>query len=149
MRANAAPPFAGYPQSNLTNISFIAVGGGGDSQATDSEAGLEDTLDITMVATMAPAAKIREYEAPDATECYSQILTDIIGGAQISVISSSYGLIDESEAPLSDIQSQSQTFAQLAALGVTILESSGDGGSNAQRERPKREPIFALGFANN
>jgi kumamolisin len=120
---------------SLSNIQFIAVGGG--TPATDTEG--EATLDVEWSSSMAPAAKVRVYAVSDLTDvsldhAYSQVFNDLPNYPSLHQMSLSYGAA-EAETPTSQIETDSQYFAELANAGVTILVSSGDGGSQPDGSR--------------
>ncbi|MGD1030828.1 MAG: protease pro-enzyme activation domain-containing protein [Opitutaceae bacterium] len=114
---------------------------GGPTVASQAQDATEVTLDAEWAMGMAPGAKLRIYEIPSLTTANilaacTQILADAANDPSIRVVSySGAGL--ESEYSTSSLMADSQTFAQLAAAGITFLASSGDGGSNPN---PPTEP---------
>jgi kumamolisin len=120
---------------SLANIESVPVAGGpaASSQTADLD---EATLDVEWSSGIAPGAKIRVYGVPDLDyvsldQAYAQINTDVSTGAQpnLQQISLSFGE-GETEVSSSQLQTDEQYFAELAAVGVTVFASSGDGGSN-------------------
>src|SRR5208282_5219540 len=112
----------------LGNIEEIQVASG----ALPSPSG-EETLDAEWSSSMAPGAKVRIYATTDMSfvhldEAYQTIINEIPSQPDLRQISLSFGLGELYEAP-SQLQTDSQYFATLAAEGVTIFVSSGDGGS--------------------
>ena len=112
----------------LGNIEEIQVASG----ALPSPSG-EETLDAEWSSSMAPGAKVRIYATTDMSfvhldEAYQTIINEIPSQPDLHQISLSFGLGELYEAP-SQLQTDSQYFATLAAEGVTIFVSSGDGGS--------------------
>ena len=123
---------AGIPQS-LANFTSIQVGNG-PTAASQSADLSEVTLDVEWTSGMAPGAKVRLYECQDTSlpslnQALLQIISDSKTNPSLSVVSISTGG-NENLQPLSAIQTMSQSFVQLAAAGVTVVSSSGDGGSN-------------------
>jgi kumamolisin len=144
---------SGVSQS-LANITFVPVGGGA-LPPTDTAG--EATLDVEWSSSMAPAAKVRVYATQDLADvsldkAYQQIFNDLPNYPGLRQMSLSYGAAED-ETPASQIETDSQYFAELANAGVTILVSSGDGGSNpngsrssASVETPASDPsVTAVG----
>jgi hypothetical protein len=120
---------------NEANTSFVQVkilgGPTGASQSADLD---EVTLDTEWATAMAPGAALRVYETPTLVTssliaACTQILSDAATNPSIRVVSYS-ATGPESQYTSSGIQAYSQTFAQLAAAGITFIGCSGDGGSN-------------------
>ncbi|MBV8223680.1 MAG: S8/S53 family peptidase, partial [Verrucomicrobia bacterium] len=112
----------------LGNIEEVQVVGG----ALPGPSG-EETLDAEWSSSIAPGAKVRIYAATDLSfvhvdEAYGAIINDLPSQPSLRQVSLSYGL-GELYEPISQIQTDSQYFATLAAEGVTIFVSAGDGGA--------------------
>jgi kumamolisin len=93
----------------------------------------EETLDVEWSSSLAPGAKVRIYATTDLSfvhldHAYQVIINELPSQPALRQISMSYGLGELYEAP-AQLQTDSQYFATLAAQGVTIFVSSGDGGS--------------------
>jgi kumamolisin len=93
----------------------------------------EETLDVEWSSGMAPGAKVRVYAATDLAfvhldQAYQRIINELPSQPELHQISLSYGL-GELEESSSQLQTDAQYFAVLAANGVTVFVSSGDGGS--------------------
>lgn len=117
----------GVPQS-LANVSFVQVGGGPPGPPNS-----ETTLDAEWTSGMAPGARIRVYCAgslEDAAldQCFQQILADLPSEPSIHQVSISLGL-GETYLDAGQLDADAQYFAALASQGVTVVVSSGDGGS--------------------
>lgn len=110
------------------NVTTINVDGGPGASPTNADA-METALDVEWAGAMAPGAGIRLYLAQDVLECFSQIQSDMQAYPNMSVISVSYGNTEGLDGPAA-LQAYSQVAASLAAAGVSVLASSGDGGSN-------------------
>ncbi len=118
----------------------------------------EETLDVEWSSSMAPAAKVRVYAATSLSfvnldQAYQAIISDLPGQPALHQVSLSYGL-GETYVATSQLNTDSQYFASLASAGVTVLVSSGDGGSSpdstghsntgpVQTETPASDPSVA------
>jgi kumamolisin len=94
----------------------------------------EETLDVEWSSGTASGAKVRVYATTDLTfahldQAYQTILNDLPSQPALHQVSLSYGLGETYES-LAQMQTDAQYFASLAANGVTVLVSSGDGGSS-------------------
>ncbi|HSY53516.1 MAG TPA: protease pro-enzyme activation domain-containing protein, partial [Opitutaceae bacterium] len=106
---------------------------GGPIPGSQSADATEATMDVEWASAIAPGAQIRLYAIPSLTN------GSIIAGCtaaladapanNITVVSISAGQ-PEGTLTNSIVQSDSQVFAQMGAAGITVLVSSGDGGSN-------------------
>ena len=121
---------AGVAQS-LGNIQFVQVVSG----TLPAPSG-EESLDVEWSSGTAPAAKVRVYATldlsfPHLDQAYAQIYTEVSNQSQPTLhqVSLSFGL-GEAYNTASQMQTDEQFFAELAAAGVTVFASSGDGGSN-------------------
>ncbi|MHB1935074.1 MAG: S53 family peptidase [Acidobacteriaceae bacterium] len=117
---NIAPP----------NVVAVSVDGGQNSPTNPSGADSEVMLDIEVAASIAPAAKIAVYFAPNTDQGFIDALTTAIHDTanQPSVISISWG------GPESSWTQQAMTALDdacqsAAALGVSITVACGDNGS--------------------
>lgn len=141
---------------SLGNVSFVQVVTG----TLPSPSG-EETLDVEWSSSMAPGAKVRVYATTDLSfvhidSAYSAIGSDLASRTSLHQLSLSFGL-GEKYASLSQVQTDDQYFANLASAGMTILVSSGDGGSSpgptgqdhsgpVQAETPASDPnVIAVG----
>ena len=94
----------------------------------------EETLDVEWSSSMAPGAKVRVYATVDLAfnhldQAYAQVYADLPSQPTLHQMSLSYGL-GEFYSSASQMQTDEQFFASLAAAGVTVFVSSGDGGSD-------------------
>jgi kumamolisin len=119
---------------SINNISFIQVISG--TLATDSDSISETTLDTEWSSSIAPGAKVRVYAvldlaSADLDQAYEQVYTDVTTQPQLGIhqMSMSYGQ-GEKYSTNSQVQTDDQYFAELAAVGVTCFASSGDGGAS-------------------
>jgi len=111
------------PRATLQNIT---VSSGPD---VDADGTIEATLDVELIAAMAPtAATIAVYEAPNTEAgvlaAYNQIAVDNTA----KQVSTSWGL-DEASAGSATLQSENEIFQQFAAQGQSLYASSGDSGA--------------------
>ena len=119
----------GVPQS-INNISFIQVISG----TLPSPSG-EETLDTEWSSSVAPGVKVRVYatqslEFSNIDQAYQEIYNDATTHPELGLnqMSMSFGIGETYEAP-SQLQTDTQLFAELASAGMTIFVSSGDGGA--------------------
>ncbi len=112
---------------NVGNVTVVSVNG-----TTDPDPGspIESAADVEWAGALAPGAKIRQYVVNDPLLGLSSVLNDLAENSNITVVSVSYGTPEAATAPGYTL-SISQNIAQLAAAGVTVFASSGDGGSNS------------------
>jgi kumamolisin len=114
---------------SLNNIQKVQVVSG----TLPSPSG-EETLDVEWSSGIAPGAKVRIYATTDLSfghldQAYQTIINDLPTQPNLHEVSLSYGL-GETYMPQGQMQTDDQYFASLAAAGVTIFVSSGDGGSS-------------------
>ena len=122
----------GIPQS-LSNVETINV----NNLTLTAPAG-EETMDEEWTSGIAPAAKIRVYAAGSLSFGYldvalQRLISDLPTQPQLHQLSISLGLGETylmSNGSSSQMTTDSQYFATLAASGVSVFVSSGDGGSN-------------------
>jgi kumamolisin len=120
----------GVSQS-LSNFTVVPVNGG----APGSNDTFEATLDVEWASAMAPGAAIRFYAIPDylysdITAAATQVLNDLAKYPNLHQLSISISGPENLAGSATVLQSYSQIYAQLAASGVSVFASSGDGGSN-------------------
>jgi kumamolisin len=93
----------------------------------------EETLDVEWSSSIAPGATVRIYGTQELSfvsldQAFQAILDDIPGQPRMHQVSISLG-VGESDISPSQIQTDAQYFASMAAHGLTVLVSSGDEGS--------------------
>lgn len=118
----------GVPQS-LSNIEEVQVVAG----SLPAPSG-EETLDVSWSSGIASGAMVRVYAATDFAlnhldQVYQFIVNELNNQPDLHQISMSYGL-GERYMPPGQMQTDDGFFATIAASGVTLFASSGDGGSN-------------------
>lgn len=130
-------------QASLARIQKINVNGG-----TLPPAEGEESLDVEWTSGIAPGATIAVYATGSLAFSpldagLQRILDDAKKNAALRVASISLGL-GEQQTPAAAIRTQNQIFLRLAALGVNVMVSSGDDGSNPgdllQVEYPASDP---------
>jgi subtilase family serine protease len=114
-------------------IKFVSVNGY-DGNAKDPNAELEAVLDIDLVIGINPAVKeVLVYE--DGTDPFGVALVDaldqVASDNQAEILSISYGL-DEVQQGDSQLAAENTALTQLAAQGITVVATSGDGGAYGQ-----------------
>ncbi len=112
-----------------SNFAYVDVNGGVGANPPP-QATIEASIDAQWASSVAPGAAIRFYDSTRALDCLAQVLNDIPLFPNMSVLSISFGSTEGSNAP-SVLQAYSQTLASIAALGVTVVASSGDCGTNS------------------
>jgi kumamolisin len=110
----------------VSNFASVNVGGGPNNSSGAID---EADLDVEWAGAMAPGAALRLYLANNIFDTFAQILNDLPRYPSMTVVSVSYG-DTEGDQGSGTLRSFSQTFAQLAAAGVSVFASSGDSGSN-------------------
>ena len=116
---------------SINNFTVIDLAGG---PAPNGDLA-ESTLDVEWASGLAPAAGIRYYALPNLQYsnfifAATQILFDLVQYPGLHQVSLSIGGPENEAGNSGTLKSYSQTFAQLAAAGVSVFVSSGDGGSN-------------------
>ncbi|HWA08316.1 MAG TPA: protease pro-enzyme activation domain-containing protein [Opitutaceae bacterium] len=127
--------------ASLNNFTVIKVDGGPTPQ-DQVDAVSEVTGDVEHASAMAPGARIRLYAfatraagtlagafTPGVQAALPQLLNDLPANPGLHQASFSSGIL-EADLPAATLASLSQSFAQLAAAGVTFFCASGDSGSN-------------------
>jgi kumamolisin len=132
----------GYSEANLKTyfsslkiknpqVSSVSVDKGKNSPTNANSADGEVFLDIEVIGSIAPGAKIVVYFAPNTSQGFQDALTTAIHDTtnNPSVISISWGGAESTwtAAAMTAFDSAAQ---DAVALGVTICAASGDGGSS-------------------
>jgi kumamolisin len=119
--------FNGVNQS-LNNIEKIQVVGG----ALPSPSG-EETLDVEWSSGIASGAKVRVYATTDLypthlDQAYQAIINDLPSQPGLRQVSMSFAGGEANDFSQSQLQTDAQYFATMAAAGVTPFAASGDWG---------------------
>ena len=131
---------------NLPVVPLVNIlSGGASGLPSDSDGPIEVTLDIELMAALAPGATaIRVYEAPNTEAgvlaAYGQIADD----NSAKEVSSSWGLAEDESSP-SNINAENIIFQQMAAQGQSMFAAAGDSGayddgSNLTVDDPASQP---------
>ena len=139
------------PQS-LSNIEEINVNN--VSQAVLTAATGEETLDVEWSSGIAPAAKVRVYatgalDYPSLDKGLQQIISDLPTQPQLHQLSISIGEGESNLMSTSQIQTDAQYFAAIAAGGVSIFAASGDGGSTPDNKGGTSGPLQVEYYASD
>ena len=112
----------------LSRLHTITIDGGGGNGPGSGES----ILDIQDVSAIAPDATIDVYEAPNTTAGGMDELDSMVESDQDQVVTSSWGFceIDEVNLQPGYINAENALFQQAALQGQTVLNSSGDSGSD-------------------
>jgi kumamolisin len=116
---------------NLPQVISVPVDGGSNSPSTPDSADGEVMLDIEVAGSIAPAAKIVVYFAPNTDKGFLDAITTAVHDStnQPSVISISWGSA-ESNWTAQALTNFDEAFQSAAAMGVTVCVASGDNGSS-------------------
>ncbi len=112
-------------------VATVSVDGGRDQPTTPDSADGEVMLDVEVAGSVAPAAKIVVYFAPNTDRGFLDAITRAVHDTthNPSVISISWGG-PESAWTSQAMHAMDQAFADAALLGVTVTCASGDNGSD-------------------
>ena len=128
-----------FANLGLTTPTLVDVGVDGATNSPGSGADTEVVLDIDVSGSVAQGARIAVYFAPWTEQGWVDIVTTAIHDAtnNPSVISISWGWPEYQTADgltwtAAAMAAVSETFAEAAVLGVTVLAASGDQGSQCQ-----------------
>jgi kumamolisin len=116
---------------NPPQVISVSVDGGTNSPTTPDSADGEVMLDIEVAGSIAPAAKIVVYFAPNTDQGFLDAITTAVHDStnQPSVISISWGSA-ESDWTAQAMTNFDEAFQAAAAIGVTVCVASGDNGSS-------------------
>ncbi len=121
-----------FKSLDLTTPSVTAVGvdGGTNSPGTDPDSDGEVMLDIEVLGSVAPGAKIVVYFAPNTDQGFIDALSTAVHDTsnKPSVVSISWGGPEDSWTQQARTQME-QILTEAAALGVAVTVASGDNGS--------------------
>ncbi len=112
------------------SVTAVSVDGGTNSPGTDTDADGEVMLDIEVLGSVAPGAKIVVYFAPNTDQGFIDALSTAVHDAtnKPSVVSISWGGPEDSWTQQARTQME-QILTEGAAAGVTVTVASGDSGS--------------------
>ena len=112
------------------SVSAVGVDGGTNSPGTDQNADGEVMLDIEVLGSVAPGAKIVVYFAPNTDQGFIDAVSTAVHDTanKPSVVSISWGGPEDSWTQQARAQME-QILTEGAAAGVTVTVASGDSGS--------------------
>jgi subtilase family serine protease len=123
------------------------AGSQGTGQEDSNAWALEVALDLDMAHTMAPGANILLVTTSTAetlgVQGFQQMMDleqQVVDGHLADVISQSFGAGEETFDTQASLQNLRHAFTSAAANGVTVLASSGDGGSENNFKEPVKDP---------
>ncbi|HEY7212307.1 MAG TPA: S53 family peptidase [Bryobacteraceae bacterium] len=119
-----------FGQLGITEPSVTAVSVDGGQNSPGSDADGEVMLDIEVAGSIAPAAKIAVYFAPNTDQGFVDAISDAVHDAarKPSVVSISWGAPEDSWTEQSRT-AMNAALQDAAALGVTVTAAAGDNGS--------------------
>jgi hypothetical protein len=136
---------ASYATSDLVSydhcFGLIGAGASADPQVSNvyvdetgpqrpSNGSSEPTLDVEEVRSLAPAAKVKVYEAPQSNfDSSIDVLTRIADDDTATIVSTSWGQC-ESEEGSTAAGAEGLILEQMAAQGQSVLAAAGDSGSS-------------------
>ena len=112
------------------SVTAVSVDGGSNSPGTDPDSDGEVMLDIEVLGSVAPGAKIVVYFAPNTDQGFIDALSTAVHDTtnKPSVVSISWGGPEDSWTQQARTQME-QILTEGAAAGVTVTVASGDSGS--------------------
>jgi kumamolisin len=112
------------------SVSAVSVDGGKNSPGTDPNSDGEVMLDIEVLGSIAPGAKIFVYFAPNTDQGFIDALSTAVHDTtnKPSVVSISWGGPEDSWTEQARTQME-QILTEAAAVGVSVTVASGDNGS--------------------
>jgi kumamolisin len=129
----------GYTASDLSTYfsglglavpSVTAVGVDGGSNSPGQSADAEVELDIEVIGSVANGAAIQVYFAANTDQGFIDAISDAVNATPTPVaVSISWGQSEDSWSTQS-MSTMNDTFADAAALGVTVTVAAGDNGSS-------------------
>jgi kumamolisin len=132
----------GYNEKDLTTyfqqlgisepqVVSVSVDGGQNSPGGTGGADGEVALDIEVVGSLAPGARIAVYFAPNTDQGFLDAISQAVHDTanNPSIISISWGG-PESSWTAQAMQTMDQSFQAAAALGITVTVAAGDNGSS-------------------
>ena len=118
---------AGLPAGKIADVTQIHVNGGaGPAPGANQD---EVLLDIDVVLSFAPGAKIRVYDGPSSgANPNFQAMFNAMIGDHVDIISNSWAYCED-QTTLADVQSIDTILQSAAASGISVFNGSGDSGS--------------------
>jgi kumamolisin len=124
--------YAACAGAGMPNIQIVNV----DGQLAPGPGAGEATLDLEMIAGLAPRAQILDYQASLVNTSFAQALVDVFNKVaaddRVQVLSVSYGT-GEASFSISEQDAINRSLRNLAAEGISVFISSGDCGAFSDR----------------
>lgn len=112
----------------ILDISPVIVDAALGAPTSGGASSAEVTLDIELMAAIAPQSKILVYEAPNNGQAILDIYAKIANDNLASQISTSWGS-PEDQSATSFLDSENTIFKQMAAQGQSMYAAAGDSGA--------------------
>lgn len=97
----------------------------------------EVNLDIAVIRTIAPAAQIINYEAPNGPG-FADVIKEIVARQEVDIVSISWGRCERKKDPDRRVAEDTE-FEAAAATGISVFIASGDHGAHDCRFFPTPE----------
>ena len=144
----AIPTFTHVYWNGKTQVKSPPPGSNGTGQQNRDAWTLETALDVEWAHAMAPLANILNVTTNPAETLGVQGFPTmmnaeqfIVDNHQATVITQSFGAAEESFGSTQSLLNLRHAFISAAADGVTVLASSGDGGSANTKKTPVKNPV--------
>jgi subtilase family serine protease len=144
---NGTPTFTHVYWNGKTEVKSPPPNSNGTGQQARDAWTLETSLDVEWAHAMAPEANILNVTTDPAETLGVQGLPAmmdaeqfIVDNHQASVISQSFGTTEEAFASTQSLLNLRHAFISAAANGVTVVASSGDGGTANSVKEPTKKP---------
>ena len=145
---SGTPTFQHLYWNGKTEVKAPPSGSNGTGQQDRNLWALETSLDVEWVHAIAPMANILNVTTNPAETLGVQgfpAMMDaeqfIVDNHQATVITQSFGAAEESFSSTQSLLNLRHAFVSAAADGVTVLASSGDGGSANTKKTPVKNPV--------
>jgi len=142
------PTFQHVYWDGKTEVKAPPSGSNGTGQQDKNAWALETSLDVEWAHAMAPGANILNVTTDPAETLGVQGFPTmmnaeqyIVDHKQATVISQSFAATEESFGSANSLQALRHAFIDAAANGVTVLGSSGDGGTANSKKTPVKNPV--------
>jgi len=146
--ATGMPAFQHVYWNGVTQVKSPPPGSKDPGLQTRNQWALETALDVEWVHAIAPKANILNVTTNPAETLGVQGFPTMMNAEQYvvdhheaNVISQSFGATEESFGSTQSLQNLRHAFVSAAANGVTVVASSGDGGSANSSKTPVPNPV--------
>ena len=142
------PTFQHVYWDGKTQVKAPPAGSNGTGLQTRNIWALETSLDVEWAHAMAPGANILNVTTNPAETLGVQGFPAMMNAEQFivdhhqaTVISQSFASTEEAFGSTNSLQNLRHAFVSAAASGVTVLGSSGDGGTANSKKTPVKNPV--------